>query len=161
MKLNASAFAAPAPSAAPAKSLAAHAACAALAVVCQMTVAPAAAEGALAIGIAPGGVAKGYATGFSINQPNAKTARSSAVEQCKRTRSSNDEARSGCEVIVTFRNKCIASALDPQKGTPGAGWGLGPSEEAADELALARCRVKAGPERADSCKVTDHFCDGW
>lgn len=118
------------------------------------------AEGAMAVGIARGGVAKGYATGFAINQPTVKAARSSAVEQCRRAKSSNADARSGCEVVVTFRNKCVASAVDPKSGTPGAGWGIGGSQQAADSQALARCRVKAGSERAEFCEITDRFCDG-
>jgi hypothetical protein len=118
------------------------------------------AEGALAVGIARGGIAKGYATGFAINQPTVKAARSNAVEQCKRTKSSNADARSGCEVVVTFRNKCVASAVDPQNGTPGAGWGLGTTQDSADSQALARCRAKAGTERAEFCEVTDRYCDG-
>jgi hypothetical protein len=118
------------------------------------------AEGALAVGIARGGIAKGYATGFAINQPTIKAARSNAVEQCRKTKSSNADAKSGCEVVVTFRNKCVASAVDPQSGTPGAGWGVGITQEAADGQALSRCRAKAGAERADFCVVTDRYCDG-
>jgi Domain of unknown function (DUF4189) len=121
---------------------------------------PAHAEGAMAVGIARGGAAKGYATGFAINQPTVKAARANAVEQCKRTKSSNADAKSGCEVVVTFHNKCVASAVDPQSGTPGAGWGIGGSQEAADSQALARCRAKAGAERAEFCEVTDRYCDG-
>jgi hypothetical protein len=118
------------------------------------------AEGAMAVGIARGGIAKGYATGFAVNQPTVKAARSNAVEQCRRTKSSNADAKSGCEVVVTFRNKCVASAVDPQSGTPGAGWGIGGSQQSADSQALARCRVKAGTERAEFCEVTDRDCDG-
>ena len=132
-------------------------------VAVAMSLAPAGAvraEGALAVGIARGGAAKGYATGFAINQPTVKAARSNAVEQCKRTKTSNADARSGCEVVVTFHNKCVASAVDPQSGTPGAGWGVGSSQEAADEVALSRCRAKAGSDRAEFCKVTDQYCDG-
>jgi hypothetical protein len=121
---------------------------------------PAKAEGALAVGIARGGIAKGYATGFSINQPTVKAARNNAVEQCKRTKSSNADAKSGCEVVVTFHNKCVASAVDPQNGTPGAGWGLGTTQDSADSQALARCRAKAGADRAEFCEVTDRYCDG-
>ncbi len=120
----------------------------------------AAAEGALAVGIARGGIAKGYATGFATNQPTVKAARANAVEQCKRTKSSNADAKSGCEVVVTFHNKCVASAIDPQQGTPGAGWGVGVTQEAADSQALARCRAKAGADRAEFCQVTDRYCDG-
>jgi len=118
------------------------------------------AEGAMAVGIARGGVAKGYATGFAVNQPSVKAARANAVEQCRRTKSSNADAKSGCEVVVTFRNKCVASAVDPQSGTPGAGWGIGASQQSADSQALARCRAKAGAERAEFCEVTDRICDG-
>ena len=118
------------------------------------------AEGAIAVGIARGGTAKGYATGFAINQPTTKAARSNAVEQCKKTRASNADARSNCEVVQTFHDKCVASAVDPQQGTPGAGWGIGVSQQAADSQALARCRAKAGAERAEFCEVTDRYCDG-
>jgi hypothetical protein len=118
------------------------------------------AEGAMAVGIARGGVASGYATGFAVNQPTVKAARANAVEQCRRTKSSNANARSGCEVVVTFRNKCVASAIDPKSGTPGAGWGIGQSQKAADSQALARCRAKAGSDRAEFCEVTDRDCDG-
>ena len=118
------------------------------------------AEGAMAVGIARGGVAKGYATGFAVNQPTVKAARANAVEQCRRMKNSNADARSGCEVVVAFHNKCVASAIDPENGTPGAGWGIGGSQKAADSQALARCRVKAGASRAEFCEVTDRFCDG-
>jgi hypothetical protein len=37
--------------------------------------------GALAVGIAAGGVAHGYATGFSINQPTIEAAKSNALER--------------------------------------------------------------------------------
>jgi hypothetical protein len=118
------------------------------------------AEGAMAVGIARGGIAKGYATGFAINQPTVKAARNNAVEQCRRMKNSNADARSGCEVVVTFHNKCVASAIDPESGTPGAGWGVGGSQQSADSQALARCRAKAGASRAEFCEVTDRFCDG-
>jgi hypothetical protein len=131
-----------------------------VAVAMSLAAGPAGAEGALAVGIARGGTAKGYATGFAYNQPTVKAARSNAVEQCKKTKSSNADAKSGCEVVVTFHNKCVASAVDPQQGTPGAGWGVGPSQQAADGQALARCRAKAGSERAEFCEVTDRYCDG-
>ena len=138
-----------------------HAAFVAFAIVAVVTwPGLAGAEGAMAVGIARGGIAKGYATGFAINQPSVKAARSNAVEQCRRMKNSNADARSGCEVVVTFRNKCVASAVDPQTGTPGAGWGIGGSQQSADSQALARCRAKAGTERAEFCEVTDRFCDG-
>ena len=121
---------------------------------------PAGADGAMAVGVARGGVAKGYATGFAANQSNDKAARTSAIEGCRKDRNSNADARSNCEAVVTFKNKCVASAVDPKNGTPGAGWGTGTTQKAADSQALARCRKTAGSERADSCEITDRYCDG-
>jgi uncharacterized protein DUF4189 len=118
------------------------------------------ADGAMAVGVARGGAAKGYATGFASNLPNEKAARSSAIEGCKKDKNSNSEARKNCEAVVGFKNKCVASAVDPKTGTPGAGWGVGPTQKAADATALARCRATAGSDRADSCKITDRYCDG-
>ena len=34
------------------------------------------------------------------------------------------------------------------------------SQQSADSQALARCRAKAGTDRAEFCEVTDRFCDG-
>jgi hypothetical protein len=121
---------------------------------------PCAGEGAMAVGIARGGVANGYATGFAVNQPNPKAARANAVETCRKTKNSNADARRNCEVVATFRNKCVASAIDPKSKTPGAGWGVGESQKSADTVALARCRATAGTDRADFCEITDRFCDG-
>jgi hypothetical protein len=118
------------------------------------------ADGAMAVGVARGGVAKGYATGFAANQANEKAARTSAVEGCRKDKNSNTDARSNCEAVVSFRNKCVASAVDPKTGTPGAGWGVGPSQKTADATALARCRATAGADRADACEITDRLCDG-
>jgi hypothetical protein len=132
----------------------------ALVVVAVACARPAAADGAMAVGVARGGVAKGYATGFAANQPSEKAARSSAVEGCRKDKKSNADARSNCEAVVSFKNKCVASAVDPKDGTPGAGWGTGGTQKAADSQALARCRKTAGSERADSCQILDRYCDG-
>jgi hypothetical protein len=121
---------------------------------------PAGADGAMAVGIARGGVAKGYATGFALNQPSAKEARTSAIEGCRKQKKSNADARGRCEAVVAFKNKCVASAIDPKDGTPGAGWGLGGTQQSADSQALARCRATAGSDRAEFCEVTDRHCDG-
>jgi Domain of unknown function (DUF4189) len=121
---------------------------------------PAGADGAMAVGVARGGVAKGYATGFAANQASEKAARTSAVEGCRKDKNSNADARSNCEAVVSFKNKCVASAVDPKSGTPGAGWGTGTTQKAADSQALARCRKTAGSDRADSCQIADRYCDG-
>jgi len=127
------------------------------------------AAGAIAIGIAPGGVAKGYASGFYVGAPNVETARTRALEQCRKPTSnvSGSAADSGtraaqahCDVVTTFTNQCYAQALDPKDGTPGAGWAVADTVEQAEKEALARCRSTAGADRRDFCKVYNHNCDG-
>jgi hypothetical protein len=51
-------------------------------------------------------------------------------------------------------------AFDPQAGTPGAGWAVAPTREAAESQALAECIGVAGPGRRDFCKISDTGCDG-
>lgn len=127
-------------------------------------------EGAIAEGIAPGGIAKGYEISVSANHPTTDDARTAALAGCKKKTekvasgaapdSGNARARERCEVVSTFSNKCTALALDPKDGTPGAGWATGDTQARADEEALARCRSTAGASRRDFCKVTNRKCDG-
>jgi hypothetical protein len=121
---------------------------------------PSGLHSAMAVGVAAGGVANGYATGFALNQPTEAAARSSAVEGCRKARNASADAREHCQAVVAWRNKCVASAVDPKSGTPGAGWGVGPNQHDADITALNRCRATAGPDRAAFCEVTDRACDG-
>jgi uncharacterized protein DUF4189 len=128
------------------------------------------ADGAIAEGIAPGGVAKGYGISIRVDRPDRDTARADALAGCKKgpektaagaaLDSGNAKARSRCEVVTTFTNKCAAIALDPKDATPGAGWATGDTKKEADDEALARCRSTAGASRRDFCKVIDQLCDG-
>jgi len=125
-----------------------------------MTCNTALAIGALAVGVPAGGVVHGYAIGFSLNAKTEDDAHKAAVAACKRTTGSNAAAMAQCAVVATFHNQCASSAMDPANGTPGAGWGVGDTQKAADEQALARCRETAGADRRGFCKVLDHHCDG-
>ncbi|MFY9693566.1 MAG: DUF4189 domain-containing protein [Xanthobacteraceae bacterium] len=125
-----------------------------------MTCHAALAVGALAVGVPAGGVVKGYAIGFSLNAKTEDDAHQAAVAACKKTTGSNAAAMAQCAVVTTFRNQCASSAMDPANGTPGAGWGVGGTQKAADEQALERCRETAGADRRGFCKVLDHHCDG-
>ncbi len=118
------------------------------------------AEGALAVGVPAGGVVRGYAIGFALNAKSEAEARKVAIIACKKTKGSNAAAMAQCAVVVTFHNQCASSAMDPANGTPGAGWGVADTQQAADEKALARCRETAGADRRGFCKVLDHHCDG-
>ena len=130
----------------------------------------ASAEGAIAEGIAPGGVGNGYSFSIKVNLPTREAARADALAACKKgpervasgavPNDGQARARAKCEVVASFSNKCAALALDPKDGTPGAGWATGDTQKAADDEALARCRSVAGTDRRDFCKVTNRVCDG-
>ena len=110
---------------------------------------PAAADGALAVGL-PSDVAKGgYATGYSYNAKTMDEARATAMDYCRKA-PTNNKAKSLCKVIETFSNRCVAVSMDPKAGTPGAGWGIGDDLRAAEREALARCEATAGPGRSPS-----------
>ena len=119
----------------------------------------AAADGSLAIGL-PADVAKsGFAAGFSYNAKTKEDAQKTALEYCKKAAAPKATVAL-CKVIETFNNRCVALSLDPQVGTPGAGWGLGDDLRAAERAALAKCEATAGPSRRAACKVTQSNCDG-
>src|ERR1035437_8594300 len=127
------------------------------------------AEGAFAVGIAPGGAAKGYSTGYRVNARDTDTAKTDALVACKKSQPSASgvaedsgarAAKAKCEVVATFRNKCVASALDPKEATPGVGWAIADTQQEANDEAVARCRSTAGPERRAFCKVLLQSCDG-
>jgi hypothetical protein len=126
-------------------------------------------DGAVAEGIAPGGVAKGYGISMRVDRPDKETARADALAGCRKgpektaagaaLDDGNAKARARCEVVATFKDKCATVALDPKDGTPGAGWATGDTQQDADEEALSRCRTSAGARR-EFCKVIDQLCDG-
>jgi hypothetical protein len=123
---------------------------------------PSVADGAIAIGIPPGGVVKGYAGGHSLNAADTKSARDGAVDGCHKSTGASDAAKKACAVVATFKDKCYAIALDPKDGTPGAGWGVAETQALADQQALQKCRDTAGADRQQFCEVptTNHGCDG-
>lgn len=120
----------------------------------------AAADGAVAVGV-PADVSKhGYAYGRTVNAESMSTASEHALYNCRSAQGASDAARNLCLVVMTFRNQCASVALDPQAGTPGAGWAVAPTRDAAETQALAECVGVAGPGRRDYCKITDTGCDG-
>jgi hypothetical protein len=136
--------------------------------VAPLAIERASAAGAVAIGIAPGGAANGYASGYEVNDPDIDTAKADALAQCKKPQDnvSGTAANSGtraaqakCEVVATFTNKCYAQALDPKDGTPGAGWAVADTQEDADNQAMAMCQSTAGADRRSFCKVFSRACD--
>jgi Domain of unknown function (DUF4189) len=120
------------------------------------------AEGALAIGIPPGGIVKGFAGGHSLNAAGMSAARDGAVNGCHKSTGASAPAQKACSVVASFKDECYAIALDPKDGTPGAGWAIAETQALADEEALQQCRNTAGADRAKFCEVpsTNHGCDG-
>jgi hypothetical protein len=118
------------------------------------------AAGALAVGISPAGAQYGFAAGSAWNNPNAGEASSNAIAKCKKSPGSNARAQALCKVVINYENQCVAIALDPKDGTPGAGWGVGATQQQANDAALIQCRATAGANRQAFCEVTAKRCDG-
>jgi hypothetical protein len=118
--------------------------------------------GAIAIGIPPGGIAKGFAGGHTLGATDMPTAREGAVGSCHKSTGASDAARNACAVVASFKDECYAIALDPKDGTPGAGWAVAETQALADEEALQQCRNTSAADRKKFCEVpsTNHGCDG-
>lgn len=121
---------------------------------------PVFAFGAVAIA-EPADVAKdGYSSGISYNFRTQVEAEDRAQLECSNTQDAPPETRKLCKVIRSFENQCVAVALDPKAGTPGAGWALGDTLVLARRNALERCEDTAGSDRRGECKITAEGCDG-
>jgi hypothetical protein len=117
------------------------------------------ADGAIAVGV-PANVSKdGFAYGRNVNSPNQQAASDRALQLCRTAKDSSDQARRLCTVVMSFHRQCVAVAMDPAAGTPGIGWAVTPTLEAARQQALANCRATAGPNRVQYCAVSDSTCD--
>ena len=119
-----------------------------------------AADGALAIGLPRDVANEGIAIGWVINSDSEATAHERALRGCLDFKDAPATTRVLCKVIKTFRGQCVAIALDPEEGTPGVGWAVAASVQAAETDALAACVSTAGAERKQHCKVTVSVCDG-
>jgi hypothetical protein len=120
----------------------------------------AAAEGAIAIGIDPGGTQVAVSFGLASNQTTSDVARAKALETCRVKAEKFPKAQSRCAVVASFRNKCVAVAWDPADNKPGFGWALELEKTNAENRALAQCRDTAGQERESFCAVALWQCDG-
>lgn len=121
---------------------------------------PAFSFGAIAIA-EPADVAKdGYSSGISYNFRTQAEAEDRAQVECSNTQDAPPETRKLCKVVRTFENQCVAVALDPKAGTPGAGWAIADTLALARRDALQRCDDTAGTDRRGECRVTAEGCDG-
>lgn len=122
---------------------------------------PAAAEGALAVGL-PKDVAKdGFAYAYSTGKSDSQVARKEALDTCRKPADNkSSQARALCKVVGTFTNQCVAVAIDPATGTPGVGWAIAGDLASAQAGAIAQCKATAGASRQDFCKMDNSRCDG-
>jgi hypothetical protein len=119
------------------------------------------ADGAIAVGTTGEGttadvVLDGIAFGMAVNV-SKDMAGEIAVKRCRTFEARKAAER--CKVVATFSGECFAIAYDPQPGTPGAGWGVGPDQLAANQRAVAMCEQAAGPARKGYCQVERFGCD--
>ncbi len=119
------------------------------------------AAGAVAVGV-PSDVAKqGVSAGTVANFKTMDEAKSRAVENCKLNGSAI--SKSLCKVVATFQNQCVATAMDPKAGTPGYGWAIADTSQAASKKAMANCQDSDGPALKDGCQLAGThpiLCDG-
>ena len=130
-------------------------------VISSMSVAssPALAFAALAIG-EPKSIAKdGVALGHVFNKATKEQAEAEALSACKDFQRVKPAIRNLCKIVKTFEKQCMATALDPDDGTPGFGWAVMTEKADAESAAMEQCRSTAGKRRVKFCKVDISFCD--
>lgn len=118
------------------------------------------AEGALAIAL-PGDVATdGISYGWSYNYDNAADASAHALSECRTADDAPRETRELCRIVATFRDRCVAVAVDPRDGTPGHGWAIANSQSDADRDALDACERASDQKNKGYCRLIGGGCDG-
>lgn len=122
--------------------------------------APAFGFGAIAVAEPSDVAADGYSSGISYNFKTSTEAEDRAHRECSTSRDAPPATRQLCKLIRGFENQCVAVALDPQNGTPGAGWAIADTLVLARRDALQRCEDTAGKDRQGECRVTAEGCDG-
>jgi len=107
-----------------------------IAVMLALLHAPAQSAGALAVGSTSNVTKDGIAFGTAVNYLSSAAARDAALQKCLQYQRA-PRAAARCRIVGTFRRECYAIAMDPQPGTPGAGWAIAIDKETARQRALA------------------------
>lgn len=118
----------------------------------------ASADGAFVVGSTGNLGTDGIAMGYTVNAGSTASAIDSATQRCREFNA--PKANKRCTLAATFRNECLAVALDPTPGMNGTGWSFGPSKQAAEARAMAVCKATANPGRASACVIQASVCDG-
>jgi hypothetical protein len=118
---------------------------------------PSGAAGALAVGSTGNVIRDGISIGDGYNYSTTQGAIERALTECRKIGGS--ASRANCMIVGTFEGQCTATALDPGRGTPGAGWSIAEDTQTAENRALANCQATAGVGRRGYCKITMSHCD--
>jgi hypothetical protein len=129
-----------------------------IAIVAVAASSPAAADGALAVGSTSDVAKDGIAVGTSINYKSAEEAVEAALKRCSDYKPA-PKAAALCMSIGSFKGECYAVSFDPKAGTPGAGWAIASTKALAEERAIANCKITAGANRREFCKIEESKCD--
>lgn len=117
------------------------------------------AEGALVVGKPDNVVEDGIAFGYANDKATADEAIRRAMEECHSAPSSK-AAQARCTLVRSYHNECVAIAMDPKAGTPGAGWAVEKTLYEAQRTAMDNCNTTAGPDRQGKCEPSASHCDG-
>jgi hypothetical protein len=120
---------------------------------------PASAEGALAIGLPRDTAKDGIALGYALRHPTRASAEHAALDKCRAFKEVPPATRALCRVVASFRGQCLAIALDRQPGVKGEGWAMEYDQQAAERMALDRCRATATRDLGRYCEITVALCD--
>jgi tetratricopeptide (TPR) repeat protein len=126
-------------------------------------VTPSLADGALAVGMPAGNPSNGFRHTENVGRPDAATASSDALKDCRTAKNANLAA--ACAVISTFKDQCVAVAVNgdaakTENPVIAAGWAIAPDAATATARAKAQCdAMRKG--RAQACDLdTNVLCDG-
>jgi hypothetical protein len=119
----------------------------------------ASADGAIAVGQSGTPPHHEVAVGLSTDFATANAAAADALARCKASAGVKASTLRRCKVVQTFKNKCIAVAMDPGAGSSGFGFGIAKSRSGARNAAVVQCGQTADRGRAKQCKVLGTDCD--
>jgi len=133
--------------------------------------APAAAEGAIAIGTGARGPSGGFSVGMSGDAADRAEAEADAMKTCRGENRDNPnflaanrrptEAQDRCKILSTFHGRCAAYAVNGDQTTPSYayGWAVAATSADAQSQAQTRCEeMRNGRGRA--CVARKALCDG-
>jgi hypothetical protein len=118
------------------------------------------ADAALAVGLPADVSRNGLAMGWTFNYANKEAAQAEALKRCRGFRDAPQATRDLCKIVESFRDSCMAIALDPDYGTTGIGWNVQKNQEWAEDAAMDKCMETSQQKRRSFCRVTVTRCDG-